>query len=201
MLNMLAETIVRPAINPRHLAYCPTMDLVALATTDEQVHVHRLNGQKVFSVSSREAGSKINMVRWKPNGMALVCSSVYFGSAIYHIPLLMTSSGQSLAVAFSNYTLCLASAHTGKVMHQINCSARSASQVCCLGWGLNFTDSHAVKVQLGKSGRENSLEDVLSDGALSSNVDSLSDLPLDLAFLDIEETLPKLSTLAMGGIE
>ena len=69
-LNILAEKVVQPAINAEHLAYCPTMDLIALATTDEQVHVHRLNGQKVFGVTPKEFKGKINGVKWKPNGKA-----------------------------------------------------------------------------------------------------------------------------------
>lgn len=70
MLNMLAEKIVLSAINAEHLAYCPSMDLIALATVDEQVHVHRLNGQRVFGVANKKSGAKIQGVQWKPNGKA-----------------------------------------------------------------------------------------------------------------------------------
>lgn len=70
MLNMLAEKIVSSTINAEHLAYCPTMDLIALATIDEQVHVHRLNGQRVFGVISKQPKAKIKGVKWKPNGKA-----------------------------------------------------------------------------------------------------------------------------------
>jgi len=56
-----------------------------------------------------------------------------------------------------------------------------------------------VRARLEKSGMEKDLDDVLSEGTQSSILDSLTDLPLDLAFLDIEGILPKLSTLAMGG--
>lgn len=68
MLNLLAEKNVQPAINPRHLAYCPTMDLIALATVDEKVHVYRLNGQKIFSVSTKSPTARVNFIKWKPNG-------------------------------------------------------------------------------------------------------------------------------------
>ncbi len=68
MADPLAEKVVQPAINPKHLAYCPTMDLIALATVDEQVQVYRLNGQKVFSVQSRDSSIKIGRIKWKPNG-------------------------------------------------------------------------------------------------------------------------------------
>ena len=115
--------------------------------------------------------------------------------------MLRKMPGQSLVVAFSNQTLSLTSAHTGKVMHQIDYSAHSTSQICCLGWGINFTDSRALRAQIEVSGVEKSWDDIWSEGTQSSILDSLSDLPLDLAFLDIEGTLPKLSTLAIGGTE
>lgn len=67
-LNLLAEKVVQPAINPKHLAYCPTMDLIAFATVDEQVHVHRLNGQKVFGVSGKQSIGRVKSIKWKPNG-------------------------------------------------------------------------------------------------------------------------------------
>lgn len=60
------------------LAYCPTMDLIALAAEDEQLHVFRLNGQRVFGGSfggdpyldedAKEKG-EIRAMKWKNNGM------------------------------------------------------------------------------------------------------------------------------------
>ena len=67
-LSMMAEKVVQPAINPKHLAYCPTMDLVAFATVDGQVHVHRLNGQRVFGASGKQSTGNIRDIKWKPNG-------------------------------------------------------------------------------------------------------------------------------------
>ena len=67
-LNMLAEKVMHQAIKLNTLAYCPTMDLVALATVDEQVHVYRLNGQQVFGVSNKKAGCSVENLQWKPNG-------------------------------------------------------------------------------------------------------------------------------------
>ena len=69
MLNMLAHKIVQPAVIPQHLAYCPTMDLIALATVDQKVHVYRLNGQNVFGVASKQPGAKVIQIKWKPNGV------------------------------------------------------------------------------------------------------------------------------------
>lgn len=68
MLHMLAEKAVQPLINPQHLTYCPTMDLIALATIDEKVQVYRLNGQRVFGVRSKQPTVKVIHIRWKPNG-------------------------------------------------------------------------------------------------------------------------------------
>lgn len=70
MAEPLAEKVVQPAINPTHVAYCPTMDLVALATVDEQVQVYRLNGQKVFGILNKQTSGQIDQMKWKPNGIA-----------------------------------------------------------------------------------------------------------------------------------
>ena len=69
MAEPLAEKVVQPAINPAHVAYCPTMDLVALATIDEQVQVYRLNGQKVFGILNRQTPAQVDQIKWKPNGV------------------------------------------------------------------------------------------------------------------------------------
>ena len=65
---MLAERVVQPAINAEHLAYCPSMDLIAFATIDDLVHVHQLNGQKVFGVSGKQSMGSVRSIKWKPNG-------------------------------------------------------------------------------------------------------------------------------------
>ena len=72
MAEPLAEKVVQPAINPAHVAYCPTMDLVALATIDEQVQVYRLNGQKVFGILNKHTLARIHQIKWKPNGSTVL---------------------------------------------------------------------------------------------------------------------------------
>ena len=67
-MNMLGEKILPQHIIPEHLSYCPTMDLVALVTIDDQTHVYRLNGQKVFTVHKKRPGTKVVQLAWKPNG-------------------------------------------------------------------------------------------------------------------------------------
>ena len=73
MADPLAEKLVQPAVNPRNLAYCPTMDLIALAPIDEHIHVYRLNGQKVFGISNKQSANKVNQIKWKPNGQSHIC--------------------------------------------------------------------------------------------------------------------------------
>lgn len=176
MADPLAEKRVQPAVNPRHLAYCPTMDLIALASIDECIHVYRLNGQKVFGVVNKQSANKVNQIKWKPNG-------------------------HSLAAVYENNSLSLTNAHTGKVVHQIDCSAYSKSQICCLGWGINFTDDNKIRLDLDRFKDEVTLDDKISQNPRVKCMDAVPDLPLDLALLDVEASLPKLSPLSSGGIE
>jgi anaphase-promoting complex subunit 4 len=75
MAEPLAEKVVKPAINPSLVAYCPTMDLIALSTVDEHTQVYRLNGQKVFSVQSKLSSTKVAQIKWKPNGKTTTLAS------------------------------------------------------------------------------------------------------------------------------
>ncbi|KAM0799702.1 anaphase-promoting complex, cyclosome, subunit 4-domain-containing protein [Usnea florida] len=176
MADALAEKLVQPAINPKHLAYCPTMDMIALASVDEHIHVYRLNGQKVFGIINKQSANKVNQIKWKPNG-------------------------QSLAAAYDNNSLSMTNAHTGKVVHLIDCSEYSKSQICCLGWGINLTDANKVSLELDKFKVEVTLDDVISQNPRMRSLKTVPDLPLDLAMLDVEASLPKLSPLSSGGIE
>ena len=61
---------------PSTLALCPTMDLIALATEDEELRVFRLNGQRVFGGSfggdpylgEDEEDGEVRALAWKENG-------------------------------------------------------------------------------------------------------------------------------------
>lgn len=58
------------------LAYCPTMDLISLATENDELCVFRLNGQRVFGGSFKgdpylgedEEDGEIRALTWKGNG-------------------------------------------------------------------------------------------------------------------------------------
>ena len=77
MLNLLAEKAMHAAINADHFVYCPTMDLIALATIDDDVGVYRLNGQRVFGLLRKTTNCQVNRLKWKPNGQHFVqnCTS------------------------------------------------------------------------------------------------------------------------------
>ena len=82
MASPLVEHVVQPPINPQHMAYCPVMDLIALATVDERVHVYRLNGNEVLGVVDRHGSSKVRKITWKANGTAV------------DVPLMITNAGR-----------------------------------------------------------------------------------------------------------
>lgn len=87
------------------------------------------------------------------------------------------------------------------MVHQIDCTAYSKSQICCLGWGINFTDGNKVGLHFDKLKDKVTLDDMISHNPRVESMGAVSDLSLDLALLDVEASLPKLSTLSSGGIE
>ena len=111
------------------------------------------------------------------------------------------SVGRFLAVAFSDSSLCLVNAHTGKIVHRFQNLTLAESSLCCLGWGVSLTDPASIKDHLAGKKEEATLEDVLSQGLRDVLSDLPRDLPADLANLDIETVLPKLSTLPLGSKE
>ena len=109
--------------------------------------------------------------------------------------------GQIIAVAFQKNILQLTNAHTGKVVHQIDCTSHSQSKICCLGWSINSTSNQSMNLPMSGSGPDISLENLLSRGNRSNTTDEPLDLPSDLAFLDVEAMLPKLSSLMSSTAE
>ena len=50
--------------------WCPTMDLLALATADGQLCLHRLNWQRLWAISPE---SLVTSLCWRPDGKVLAC--------------------------------------------------------------------------------------------------------------------------------
>ena len=71
-LEVLSEKTLHQTADPRLLTCCPSMDLVAISSTDQQVFIYRLNGQRVYGAAQKGGSLKVESLRWKPNGMSTV---------------------------------------------------------------------------------------------------------------------------------
>ena len=111
---------------------------------------------------------------------------------------LTCKTGQSLAVAFGS-SVCIASAHSGKIMYEKDYSTPSKAPICCLGWASNFTDVAAIRKRMANRESGVVLDDLMTSTDEASSPEYAPELPIDLAFIDITNTLPKLSALPVAG--
>ncbi|PGH15908.1 hypothetical protein AJ79_02075 [Helicocarpus griseus UAMH5409] len=198
-LASVAEKTLASKCKPGSMTYCPTMDLVALTSVDERVDVYRLNGQRVFGGVYGEGGrggeeGEVRKVKWKGTGhlLAIVCSdniirilSAYSGKTVHQL-----SCGPSLASPSA--TVALASSPSS--------TAGPVACVSCLGWGMNFTDGKSALKSLQDADGRLTVDNLLSTEMQLSKIAQLkADLPRELAMLDMERSLPKLSTLPSTG--
>jgi len=172
-LNLLGEKVLLQKVQNGLISYCPTMDLIAVVTTDQVTTVYRINGQKVLAVP-RKTGCNTVQLRWKPNGSLL-------------------------AVAFDDNTVVLVSAQTGKTVYQIQTRPAFEDKICYIGWSTNFTDVAEIQQRLRGTRDGTSLDDVIHRGFLGQAPAVKIDLPSDLASIDVEGILPKVSTLPATG--
>lgn len=72
-----------------------------------------------------------------------------------------------------------------------------------MGWGINFTDSKSAQRYLHEAAGQISVQDLLAPDVHPAKAAALlkADLPRELALLDVESSLPKLSTLPATGSE
>ena len=112
-------------------------------------------------------------------------------------PLANILSGQMLAIAFSNSSVSLINAQTGKVVHEISHQEKADIKICCLGWGLNSTDAKGTKFRSDNLDIKANFDDAIPTTFGTNPVD----LPNDLAFLDIGGLLSRLSALPPGNRE
>lgn len=77
--QILSEKTLHHTADPALVTYCPTMDLVALVTTDQQVLIYRLNGQRVYGAAQKAGKLQVASIRWKPNGWYL-CVEPFSGA-------------------------------------------------------------------------------------------------------------------------
>ncbi|KAL5115682.1 hypothetical protein ACEQ8H_006394 [Pleosporales sp. CAS-2024a] len=191
-----SEKILLHPIHPHLFAYCPTMDLIAVVTNEENLDVYRINGQLAFSLKRKSEKETIDALQWEFNG-------------------------KSIAVSWSDGSMDLVNAETGKVAHKDLRLPSTAgeedapSRIKCIGWALNFINVDAVKRRTGvkkKSGDsdvfgqpttedwdafkdDTTMEDFLSRQPDLQTLDIAPDLPDQLAMMDMESLLPKLPAI------
>ncbi|CCU82675.1 anaphase-promoting complex component Cut20/Apc4 [Blumeria hordei DH14] len=122
--QILSEKVLQQTIIPGIVSYCPSMDLIALATKDQGVYIFRLNGERVCGIS-QQTKHQVERIHWKQDG-------------------------QLLAVAWSNSSIQLISPEGGKIVHQFSTQDYS-SEVTCIGWSSNFTADSSSSVNIVKS--------------------------------------------------
>ncbi|KAF2461753.1 anaphase-promoting complex, cyclosome, subunit 4-domain-containing protein [Lineolata rhizophorae] len=198
-LMLQADKVLPQPARPPVIAYCPTMDLVAVVANENQVDVHRLNGQRAYSVKRRGSDSKAICICWKYNG---------------HL----------LTVGWSDGTVDIASAETGKIIrHSIHETISGVPaqklkeilgrRILCMGWAVNFIAPEKIKRKTiaepaRQDGRQNftvddwvvgqdsvPLEEFLDRHPDMEKLDIHPDLPEQLSLINVETVLPKLSAL------
>ena len=196
MLLLQAEKILLHPIHPHLIAYCPTMDLVAVVTTEENLDVYRINGQRAFGLKRKSESLTVDAIKWDFNG-------------------------KSIAISWSDGKTDLVSSETGKVglkdlglpqeASRDGFGGSSNGRVKCIGWGLNFIDVEAVKSRAKKSARGfdfstedwdaskdgADVEDFLQRQPHTHTLSCAPDLPDQLAVMDVETLLLKLPAIPL----
>ncbi|EDU43255.1 conserved hypothetical protein [Pyrenophora tritici-repentis Pt-1C-BFP] len=197
-----AEKILLHPIHPHLISYCPTMDLVAVVTDEENLDVYRINGQRAFGLKRKSDDVSVVELQWE-------------------------FSGKSIAVSWTDGSTDLVSAETGKITHKDlrlpEVEDETPTQVKCMGWGLNFINVETVKRRTGLKPKTNdgttpaktdifghpttedwdglkddtTLEDFLQRQPDFQTLDVAPDLPDQLAMMDMEALLPKLPAIPL----
>ena len=170
------------------------MDLIAVVTTEENLDVYRINGQRAFGLRRKSEDLVVDTIKWEFNG-------------------------KSIAVSWSDGKTDLVSSETGKVgLKDLDLPKEASRDGCegtgrvkCIGWGLNFIDVEFVKSRTKKATRGFNLStddwDDAKDGADIEDflqrqpdvqaLDCAPDLPDQLAVVDVETLLPKLPAITL----
>ncbi|TAQ87852.1 hypothetical protein B7494_g3813 [Chlorociboria aeruginascens] len=186
-LEKLGEKTLHQPANARLITYCPSMDLLALGSTDHQILIYRLNGQRVYGAAQKSGALGVESLCWKPNGKFLLET---------YVTLTERSTGQLLAVAWADGTVRLVGAESSKTVHQFSTNDSDVLGITCMGWTTNLTTRNSSSTHSTTSG---SWREFLEGDGISSKSSTILDLPRDLSLIDIETSLPKLGVLPAGG--
>lgn len=91
--------------------------------------------------------------------------------------------------------MLLVNTHTGGIVHKIEALASEETSIKCLEWGLSLSNPSAAKSRINSSVNGITLETLIDHGFQGSTLDLPPDLPAELAGLDVEALLPKMSPL------
>lgn len=103
--------------------------------------------------------------------------------------------GEFLAVGWSDGVVRLMGLENSKAVHQIPVCGNGKANITCIGWARNHVGKYApASSESNESWTELSLE-----GLSLGEQRAKPDLPRELAFLEVESALPKLSPLPASG--
>jgi anaphase-promoting complex subunit 4 len=109
---------------------------------------------------------------------------------LYH--LVLNYAGNLLAIAWSDGAVRLVSTEGSKKVHQFQVAVEGAGRVTCLAWSPNNVSKKSFTKLICD------VKESHGFGKLSEPQNEDLDLPRDLAAIDIESSLPKLSPLPSG---
>jgi hypothetical protein len=107
---------------------------------------------------------------------------------------ILTFLGHLLAISWSDGSVRLVGAESSKIVHHFS-TGSSITGVTCMSWTSNLANRKRSSSKEYK--KPQTWQDIFS--AASPKDRSGLDLPRDLALIDIETSLPKLSVLASSG--
>jgi hypothetical protein len=108
--------------------WCPTMDLLAWITVDDQLVVQRLSWQRLFSI--RVHDQPITAITWRPDG-AFFNSLSSRGLACSHSLVLLNMTGKIIAVGHQDGKVSLVDVENGTAYFS---SQFHSAAITCLHW-------------------------------------------------------------------
>ena len=111
------------------------------------------------------------------------------------ICLLRKLLGRLLAVGFDSGILLLMNTHTGGIVQKLQITKTGESLIRYLAWGLSLTDTSITRHQIQAENSKITLESLLDQVFQDTSVELPPDLPAELAALDVETLLPKMSPI------
>ncbi|KAL1296712.1 hypothetical protein AAFC00_000186 [Neodothiora populina] len=202
-LSIHAEKTLSQPIRPHLLSYCPRIDLFAVVNSEESVDVYRLGGQRAFNVKRRSPSSKVVGLEWIRDGK---CLAIALSTG--NVDIVSGETGKLVRQGGNDPFASDASGSTTR-----------PGQITCLGWGTTLTDNvrsgQNVTMQSKSQGSTQKVEpsteewfdklqgdptsSLLKDDGADSDAQSrasmLHDLPRQLALINVESVLPRLSPI------